>query len=60
MLRKPAATSFSRSFSEGDGESVTRDLEKMKYFLQRAIESCKPPSLFDTPNTPPLFHQVSD
>ena len=61
VSRDPSTTSFGRSLSsEGESEIVTRDLEKMKYYLQRRIESRKPPSLFDTPNTSPIFHQVSN
>ena len=62
VSRDPSTTSFGRSLSsEGESEIIgTRDLEKMKYFLQRQIESRKPPSLFDTPNTSPIFHQVSN
>ena len=48
-----------RSLSEGDGESVVRNLEKVKAFLRQKIELRKPPSLFNIPNTSPLFHQVS-
>ena len=56
MSRDPSTTSFGRSLSsEGEGEIVTRDIEKMKYYHQRRIESRKPPSLFDTPNTSPIF-----
>ena len=58
ITKKPVLATIGCSYSEGDSENVTKDLEKMKYFLQRTIESRKPPSLFDTPNTPPLFHQV--
>jgi hypothetical protein len=48
---------ISRSYSEGDCDNLMIDVERRKNFLLRTIESRKPPSLFDTPNTPPIFHQ---
>ncbi len=41
-----------------DGESFPKDTEKVKQYLQKRIESRKPPHLFSTPITPPIFHQV--
>ena len=59
LIGSPRKPLISRSISS-DGETFTgRDTEKMKLHLQRRIESRKPPSLFDTPVTPPLFHQVN-
>ncbi len=53
--RGPLVHGYSYS---SDGESFPKDTEKVKHYLQKRIESRKPPHLFSTPITPPIFHQV--
>ena len=44
--------------SDGKGNKIVQDTEKMKVYLQKRILSKKPPAPFETPATDPIFHEV--